>query len=110
VAFLRCLPSHIDALADSPEFDVKGWTVNAVVDRAGVRRITADQAVELREDKLGAALFLVDPPRAGAGLDGIYNAAREISETELAARTNERAKFYAAEPHFWTQPFAARNE
>lgn len=42
VAFLRCLPSHIDALADSPEFDVKGWTVNAVVDRAGVRRITAD--------------------------------------------------------------------
>ena len=60
-----------------------GWTVNAVVDAAGLRRISADQAVEQREDKADAALLLIDPLRAGAGLDGIYNAAREIGEAEL---------------------------
>lgn len=84
VAFLRCLPSEqIDALADSEAFVVPGWTVNAVVDTAGSRRISADQAVEQREDKADAALLLVDPLRAGAGLDGIYSAGREIGEAEL---------------------------
>lgn len=84
VAFLRCLPSEqIEALADSGEFNVPGWTVNAVVDAVGLRRITADQAVEYREDKSDAALLLIDPLRAGAGLDGIYSAGREIGEAEL---------------------------
>ncbi|WP_245312440.1 ATP-binding protein [Rhizobium sp. R693] len=84
VAFLRCLPSeHVDALVDSVAFNVPGWTVNAVVDSAGPRRITADQAVEHREDKADAALLLIDPLRAGAGLDGIYSAGREIGEAEL---------------------------
>lgn len=84
VAFLRCLPSEqIDVLADSDAFVVPGWTVNAVIDVAGSRRISADQAVEQREDKVGAALLLVDPLRAGAGLDGIYSAGREIGEAEL---------------------------
>lgn len=84
VAFLRCLPSEqIDALVDSVAFSVPGWTVNAVVDEAGLRRITADQAVEQREDKADAALLLIDPLRAGAGLDGIYSAGREIGEAEL---------------------------
>lgn len=84
VAFLRCLPSeHIDALADSDAFNVPGWTVSAVVEAAGQRRITADQAVEYREDKADAALLLIDPLRAGAGLDGIYSAGREIGEAEL---------------------------
>ena len=84
VAFLRCLPSEqIDALADSNAFVVPGWTVNAVIDVAGSRRISADQAVEQREDKADAALLLVDPLRAGAGLDGIYSAGREIGEAEL---------------------------
>ncbi|WP_376775587.1 ATP-binding protein [Rhizobium laguerreae] len=84
VAFLRCLPSEqIDALADSEAFVVPGWTVNAVIDVGGSRRITADQAVEYREDKADAALLMVDPLRAGAGLDGIYSAGREIGEAEL---------------------------
>ena len=84
VAFLRCLPSEqIDALADSDAFVVPGWTVNAVIDVAGRRRISADQAVEQREDKADAALLLVDSLRAGAGLDGIYSAGREIGEAEL---------------------------
>nr|WP_246642132.1 MULTISPECIES: ATP-binding protein [Rhizobium] len=84
VAFLRCLPSEqIDALADSDAFVVPGWTINAVIDSGGNRRIKADQAVEYREDKADAALLLVDPLRAGAGLDGIYSAGREIGEAEL---------------------------
>lgn len=84
VAFLRCLPSEqVDALVDSGAFNVPGWTVNAVVDAPGLRRITADQAVEHREDKADAALLLIDPLRAGAGLDGIYSAGREIGEAEL---------------------------
>jgi hypothetical protein len=93
VAFLRCLPSDlVDVLIDSPGFSVPGWTISAVVDARGERRITADQAVEQREDKAGPALFLIDPPRAGAGLDGIYSAAREISEGELFKAAQDRAR------------------
>ncbi|WP_246647750.1 ATP-binding protein [Rhizobium laguerreae] len=84
VAFLRCLPSEqIDGLVDSEAFQVPGWTINAVVEAPGLRRISADQAVEQREEKADAALLLIDPLRAGAGLDGIYSAGREIVETEL---------------------------
>ena len=57
-----------------------GWSAYAVVDKVGRRRITADQAVERREDKGDPVLFLIDPLRAGAGLDGIYSAAREKLE------------------------------
>lgn len=85
VAFLRCLPtSLIDQLSESAEFSVPAWSVFAVVDKAdGRRRITADIAVERREDKGVPVLLLVDPIRAGAGLDGIYSAAHEIGEDEL---------------------------
>jgi hypothetical protein len=93
VAFVRCLPSGlVDALVDAPGFAVVGWTVHAVVDRPGCRRITADQAVEHREDKADPALFLIDPQRAGAGLDGIYSAAREIGEADLLGKAQERAR------------------
>jgi hypothetical protein len=93
VAFVRCLPSNLlDALIDSPQFTVANWTVSAVVDAPGPRRITADQAVERREDKAAPALFLIDPLRAGAGLDGIYNAGRELGEAELFDRAQERAR------------------
>ena len=93
VAFLRCLPSGlVDALIDSPDFSVTGWTISAVVDATGLRRITADQAVEQREDKADPALFLIDPLRAGAGLDGIYSAGREIGEVELFDKAQERAR------------------
>ncbi len=84
VAYVRDLPSaQVDALADAEDFTVPGWTVAAVIDRPGPRRITADQAVEQREDKGAAALLLIDPQRAGAGLDGIYSAGRELTERAL---------------------------
>ena len=93
VAFLRCLPSSlVDALIDAPGLSVAGWTVSAVVDTPGPRRITADQAVEQREEKADPVLFLIDPLRAGAGLDGIYSAAREIGEGELFDRAQDRAR------------------
>jgi hypothetical protein len=93
VTFVRCLPSNlVDALIDAPRFAVPEWTVRAVVDAAGERRITADQAVEQREDKADPVLLLIDPLRAGAGLDGIYSAAREIGEGELLGKAQERAR------------------
>ena len=93
VAFLRCLPSNfVDALIDFPGFSVTGWAISAVVDASGPRRITADQAVEQREDKADPALFVIDPLRAGAGLDGIYSASREIGEGELFDRAQDKAR------------------
>ena len=93
VAFLRCLPSSLaDALIDSAYFTVAGWIISAVVDVSGPRRITADQAVEQRENKADPVLFVIDPLRAGAGLDGIYSASREISEGELFDRAHDRAR------------------
>jgi DNA phosphorothioation-dependent restriction protein DptH len=93
VAFLRCLSSEqVDALIDAPEFEVPGWSTFAVVDKGGTRRLTAGQAVERREDKGDAVLFLIDPLRAGAGLDGIYSAAHEISATELFKCARLRAR------------------
>lgn len=93
VAFLRCLPSELlDALIDQSNFDVPGWSVTAVVDVNGPRRITADEAVERREDKAAPTLFLIDPLRAGAGLDGIYSAGREIDEAMLFRNAQDQAK------------------
>jgi DNA phosphorothioation-dependent restriction protein DptH len=93
VAFLRCLPSNLlDELIDAPGFDIEGWRVTAVVEKLGSRRITADQAVEQREDKAEPAFFLIDPLRAGAGLDGIYSAAREITEAELFKSAQKEAR------------------
>jgi DNA phosphorothioation-dependent restriction protein DptH len=56
------------------------------------RSITADRAVEWREDKAEAVLLLVDTTDAGAGMDGIYSAAREIAEAELFAGAKARAR------------------
>jgi DNA phosphorothioation-dependent restriction protein DptH len=84
VAFVCCLSSdQVDALADSSIFKIPGWSISAVIDVPGDRRITADQAVEQRENRGDAALLLIDPRRAGAGLDGIYSAGHEINETAL---------------------------
>jgi DNA phosphorothioation-dependent restriction protein DptH len=47
------------------------------------RTITADRAVEMREAKQGATLLLIDTLQAGAGMDGIYNAARDVDEQTL---------------------------
>ena len=86
MAFVRCLPAEVvTALAADPLFDLSPWKVATVTDRADVsaRRITADVAVEWREDKADPVLLLVDTDTAGAGMDGIYSAARELAEPQL---------------------------
>lgn len=62
---------------------VSGWKVVAVGSTNGDGWITADQAVELRENKGPATFLLIDANGAGAGMDGIYSAAREIDEKTL---------------------------
>lgn len=100
MAFIRCLPAEAAReLVTDPRFVVPGWRLAVVAGEAdvGARTITADIAVELREDKSEAVLLFVDPETAGAGMDGIYSAAREISEVELFAVARERAR--SAIPH-----------
>jgi hypothetical protein len=86
MAFVRCLaPDVVEALAADRHFAPHGWQVCRVADEqaAETRTITSDQAVELRESKQGAVLLLIDSLRAGAGMDGIYGATREIDEVGL---------------------------
>ncbi|MGI6420031.1 MAG: ATP-binding protein [Thermoguttaceae bacterium] len=86
MAFVRCLaPDVVEHLAKDLEFALEGWTIRRVADSddESQRTITADQAVEVRESKSGAIVLLVDTSRAGAGMDGIYSAAREIDEAGL---------------------------
>lgn len=86
MAFVRCLtPDAVAALAADATFAPEGWQVLRVADTEdGPRRTTdADTAVELRETKDEPTLLLVDTGRAGAGMDGIYSAAREVGEAEL---------------------------
>ncbi len=95
MAFVRCLPPDVAReLATDCRFKLADWQVGAVVDTKDVARrwITADEAVEWREDKAQPALLLVDATTAGAGMDGIYSAAREIGETELFTIAHELAR------------------
>jgi DNA phosphorothioation-dependent restriction protein DptH len=104
MAFVRCLmPDVVESLARATEFSIEGWTIRRVADSddKDSRTITADQAVEIRESKSEPIVLLVDTSRAGAGMDGIYSAAREIEEAamfkealRLAARqiTNQQGK------------------
>lgn len=86
IAFVRCLaPEVVEALARDAEFAPDGWTVRRVADveDPAARTITADKAVEMRESKTDPLVLLVDSSRVGAGMDGIYSAAREIEEAGL---------------------------
>ena len=86
MAFVRCLtPDVVELLAADESFAPSGWQVLRVADaeHSEGRTVTADHAVEIREAKDGAVLLLVDTERAGAGMDGIYSAAREVDETTL---------------------------
>jgi hypothetical protein len=78
-------PDIVGALAKDARFAPSGWRVWRVanIDDASTRSITADQAVEMRETKGDAALLLVDTAHAGAGMDGIYSATREVDEASL---------------------------
>ncbi|MBI3463542.1 MAG: hypothetical protein HY000_10865 [Planctomycetes bacterium] len=86
MAFCRRLqPAVTHALGANPIFRPRGWgfcVVGRDHDDAN-RRITSDEAVELRENKGPATLLLVDSDHAGAGMDGIYSATREIDEESL---------------------------
>ena len=86
VAFCRCLrPEFVEALAATQDFAPGSWDVRAVTETTdlAVRQITSDQAVELREDKGDGVLLLINSQRAGAGMDGIYSASREITEEDV---------------------------
>ena len=94
MAFVRCLRSeHIRALCESNDFSIKGWQVFGVVDTEDktLRLTSADRAVELREDKAGSILLLVDVECSQTGMDGIYSAVREIREGELFETANDIA-------------------
>ena len=86
MAFIRCLtPDVVAMLAADDNFCVQNWQVQRVADSddADLRTITADRAVEMREAKGSATLLLVDTHLAGAGMDGIYSASREVDEASL---------------------------
>ena len=95
MAFIRCLPGEVAReLAVDERFAVRGWQIAVVTQVANeaTRSITADKAVEWREDKAEAVLLLVDTVHAGAGMDGIYSAAREIAEVELFSSAKALAR------------------
>ena len=97
MAFVRCLaPDVVAFLAADTAFAPAGWRVLRVADTddEANRTTDADTAVEVRETKGDATLLLVDTKRAGAGMDGIYSAAREVGEAELFA---EAKRFAGAE-------------
>jgi DNA phosphorothioation-dependent restriction protein DptH len=86
MAFARCLtPDVVKAVVADAAFTPSGWQVWRVADTADLemRTITADHAVEIREAKQDSVLLLIDTVLAGAGMDGIYSAAREIDESSL---------------------------
>ena len=86
MAFVRCLtPDVVERLAEDANFSLQDWQIRRVADsdNAETRTITADRAVEVRETKGEATLLLVDTDRAGAGMDGIYSASREVDEAGL---------------------------
>ncbi|MBK8754939.1 MAG: hypothetical protein IPL99_26400 [Candidatus Competibacteraceae bacterium] len=86
MAYVRCLPPDIvRTLAQDSRFKITGWQIAAVVEleQTDHRLITADRAVEWREDKQDATLLLVDSAVAGAGMDGIYGAALQINRRGL---------------------------
>ncbi|MCX8071094.1 MAG: hypothetical protein N3C12_01400 [Candidatus Binatia bacterium] len=91
---MRCLPPEVVwNLALDARCQPRGWQVCRVADSVddATRTITADLAVEVREGKGDPLLLLVDAQRAGAGMDGIYSAARELDEATLFRSALRRA-------------------
>ena len=86
IAYVRCLSADLThALPSNASFNIKNWKVFCVAGEISHMEniITADRAVEMREMKEEAILLLVDTEGAGAGMDGIYSAAREVKESDL---------------------------
>jgi DNA phosphorothioation-dependent restriction protein DptH len=84
VAYTRCLSNdEINSILENVVDQLNGWQILGVGIGEDVRWISGDKAVEIREDKGNACFLLVLPSAAGAGMDGIYNASREISERDI---------------------------
>jgi hypothetical protein len=91
MAFTRAFPLGVtEEFAANLEFSIKGWEVAAVLEYKDEQKrwITADEAVEIRENKQKPILLLIPSDFSGAGTDGIYSAAREIAEKELFDKAN----------------------
>ena len=96
MVFLRCLTPEIVQRLIHNAVDasrVPGWNLYCVADEniEADRIITADQAVEIREAKNESTILLIDTDRVGAGMDGIYSAAREINEDEFFKEAHKQA-------------------
>ncbi|MFB3789391.1 MAG: ATP-binding protein [bacterium] len=102
MAYIRCLTSDIvRELVLQRSFQLKDWDIFRVADEIDpdTRTLTADRAVEIRESKSGSTLLLVDTAKAGAGMDGIYSAAREITEKELFGKAISLAQSEITKRH-----------
>ena len=94
MTYIRSLPADaMHSLCADGILQVPGWDIFFVssLNAPNQRLITADQAVDLREEKRSSVILFVDPKTAGAGMDGIYSAVREIGESELLPRATEVA-------------------
>lgn len=86
LVFIRCFErAEITDLLAATRGRLGLWNIQGVGEETGTGWITGDRAVEIREDKGEATLLLVDAARAGAGMDGIYNAARPLGEDAVFA-------------------------
>ncbi len=94
VAFVRCLPSDVsETFTMSSNVHPQGWKVYYVGNATDFSKqfVTAGQAVEIREKKKEAVLFLINTEKAGAGMDGVYSASREVDEKELFTKAIQLA-------------------
>ncbi len=84
MAFTRALSSaDIDQILQENRNSAGGWCLVAVGNSEAPGWIKSDAAVEIRESKGPATFLLVDAHTAGAGMDGVYSASREIDEETL---------------------------
>jgi DNA phosphorothioation-dependent restriction protein DptH len=74
--------------------DLGGWKLYGVGDCGDIRGavISTDQAVEMRENKNEPTILIVDRKSAGAGMDSIYSAGREIKESVFYKKAHEIAR------------------
>jgi DNA phosphorothioation-dependent restriction protein DptH len=94
MAYVRSLPRDVMRwLCGEGGLEVPNWEVYFVGRESSPERrlITADEAVDIRENKRGAVLLFVDVKSAGAGMDGIYSAVRELTEGALLPRATAAA-------------------
>ena len=68
LVFVRCLSAtDVESLLGDASIELPGWRIYPVGGTASGKWITADRAVELREDKGPPTLLLVDSKSCGRG-------------------------------------------